>query len=501
MKLLVVDDEPIVRYGIRTSVAWEKYGVEWVGEAENGRTALQKAAQLQPDIVLCDIRMPEMDGIALIHALRGVLPAARVILLTGYADQEYLMEAIRCNVSDYLLKPAGMEQLLATVLRVKGEIETEREKMSRLQRRDELFNSNLSLLRNHLVTSLLAGSPDRRQLDASLTELGFSLDGPWYAVALLTGVGEGEWEPLRAFDQALKAFAPLTALDHGRNAAVALLNLPNGDPRAALAAAGTDCAAFAGRGRTLIVSDAAAGLAELPACYDGALALLDRREWYPEERVLFVEHRLFADAEPADFNALREQLLLAVHDGKTDDAARLAGRLFDSLASTTPPFRLFTDRLNQIWQAVGLAYGVPGEDAALLAGTPGALRERFVEVCGGPIDPVLRYSGGLVGRALRFMEKHYTEDLSLEYVAERLFISPTYLSRLLKEKTQVGFSGWLNDFRIRKAKKLLMDSEKKHYEIAEQTGYHSYKVFCEHFQQIAGMTAREYRDLYRKQGK
>lgn len=110
-------------------------------------------------------------------------------------------------------------------------------------------------------------------------------------------------------------------------------------------------------------------------------------------------------------------------------------------------------------------------------------REELVgRVCQRQMEPH-QQSSGHEGRALRYIEQHYTEELSLERVAQALFLSPTYLSRILNEKTQRGFIGWLRYYRIERAKQLLQTTAQKNYEIAESVGYHTYKVFSEQFKE------------------
>ena len=83
--------------------------------------------------------------------------------------------------------------------------------------------------------------------------------------------------------------------------------------------------------------------------------------------------------------------------------------------------------------------------------------------------------------------------------ATELCISPSYLSKILNEKTEYGFGGWLHYFRIEAARELLATTDMKHYEIAEKVGYHSYKKFAEHFMELEGKSAKEYRRQYRKE--
>lgn len=104
-KLLVVDDEQTVRHGLRHYMNWEKYGIEFSGEADDGDTALEAVGQLMPDIVLTDVRMPHMDGIALSQEIRSRYPHIKIVFVSGHDDSEYMKSAMKVSAVDYIFKP------------------------------------------------------------------------------------------------------------------------------------------------------------------------------------------------------------------------------------------------------------------------------------------------------------------------------------------------------------------------------------------------------------
>lgn len=115
LKALIVDDEKKIVRHLKSVIAWESYGIEQVEEAFNGAEALDKAQAFKPDVILCDIRMPVMDGLAFLARLREVDQDVSVILLTAYQDFEYARSAIRNQVADYILKPIDYEYLSETI--------------------------------------------------------------------------------------------------------------------------------------------------------------------------------------------------------------------------------------------------------------------------------------------------------------------------------------------------------------------------------------------------
>ncbi len=120
IRVLLADDHRMLREGLRRSLTEE--GFDIVGEAENGEQAVQMAADLQPDVVLMDVSMPEMDGVEATRSIRGTDTSTRVIMLTMHADKEVLAEAIRAGASGYLVKDCSTDEVAEAVrMAVKGD--------------------------------------------------------------------------------------------------------------------------------------------------------------------------------------------------------------------------------------------------------------------------------------------------------------------------------------------------------------------------------------------
>jgi len=117
-KLILVDDEEEVRKGILQKINWKELGFEIVGEAENGREALEMAEKVTPDVVITDIKMPFMDGIKLTGLIGEKFPSTKVIILTGFDQFEYAQEAVKLNVIEYVLKPISSKELIDVLKRV-----------------------------------------------------------------------------------------------------------------------------------------------------------------------------------------------------------------------------------------------------------------------------------------------------------------------------------------------------------------------------------------------
>ena len=118
-KILLVDDEEEIRTSIIKKIDWEKNGFTVIGDAENGKDALEKSEQLEPDVVLTDIRMPYMDGLELAAELRRLHPSIKVVIFSGYDDFEYAKQAIQLNIIEYILKPVNARELTDILVKIK----------------------------------------------------------------------------------------------------------------------------------------------------------------------------------------------------------------------------------------------------------------------------------------------------------------------------------------------------------------------------------------------
>ena len=122
-RVIIVDDEPVIRRGLRETIEWDALGLEVAGEAADGKEALKLIREIRPEILITDIRMPEMDGIELIREIKKLDLNIKITILSGYSDYDYLKAAIRLGVDNYLLKPIDNDELIANLTNAVNEIE------------------------------------------------------------------------------------------------------------------------------------------------------------------------------------------------------------------------------------------------------------------------------------------------------------------------------------------------------------------------------------------
>jgi two-component system, response regulator YesN len=115
IKVLIVDDEYFAREGMKKTIPWQNYGCIVCGEAQDGLEGIELAKELEPDMIVTDISMPEMNGIEMAKAIRTILPKCKFIIITGYDEFQYAKAAVKLNAVDYILKPIDEEEFLAAI--------------------------------------------------------------------------------------------------------------------------------------------------------------------------------------------------------------------------------------------------------------------------------------------------------------------------------------------------------------------------------------------------
>ena len=197
MKVFLVDDEIVVREGIRESFPWEDTPYVLVGEAPDGEMALPMIRDTNPDIVITDIRMPFMDGIELCRIMRAQMPWIGVVVLSGYDEFEYARQCIQLGVREYLLKPINSEALKGALDKVSAQLEAERNTFEHAASLRARMESGGKLVKEKLVGSLFnneAAEEDAPEVLRQLSAMGGAVPAPFYTVidAAFTPISEGQ---------------------------------------------------------------------------------------------------------------------------------------------------------------------------------------------------------------------------------------------------------------------------------------------------------------------
>ena len=154
-KVLIIDDEPIIRKGLRNIINWKNYGCEVCGEAADGIEGVGMIGRLLPDIIITDIRMPEADGLTMLRDIKDKVPDSKIIILTGYRDFDYVHEALKIGAFEFLLKPSKIEELTSVISRAVKELKFKKERAEEFEKLNLMFRQNISVLREKLLYDVI----------------------------------------------------------------------------------------------------------------------------------------------------------------------------------------------------------------------------------------------------------------------------------------------------------------------------------------------------------
>ena len=179
-KVIIVEDDRIIRNSLSTSSAWNKRGFRVAGEAANGEQAIEIIENEQPHIVISDINMPFMNGLEMTKLIKEKSPETRVIFLTGYEEFQYAQTAVKLKAFDFVLKPIGIEQLIEKA-------EEAIEDWKKDNDRSEIIAESLPLLQQKFLGKLLQQKtlPKNIDMELELSKLGIYLEGPFFSVILI----------------------------------------------------------------------------------------------------------------------------------------------------------------------------------------------------------------------------------------------------------------------------------------------------------------------------
>lgn len=536
IKLLLVDDEAIIRRGIRSSIEWDQYGIEIAGEAANGAEALERARLLKPHIVLTDIRMPLLDGLDLSKQLKQELPDSRIIILSGYEDFAYAKEALSLGVHEYLLKPVGAEELIAALCRVREEIEQdEAAKRSRISL-DLMLNENYPLIKADFINRVLKGSISNSALFHEKAEqLKLKLSGDRYAVmaigiddfAMMTMDLPGAKQELLRFSvmniaeelllSRTSGLVCYSEFDH-------LIGIISGN-RLTPDFIENVCKEIQLGVKTYLKLSVSIGIGSvsdsptsLGASYAEAYFALRLKLYRGKDSLIhYRQSDAASGSQPVLYPSDEEKAI--VNCLKTLDAKGLqtaVDHIFDRFSTTqadAPKVKGICGRLIlisasgieemgiDVSRIIGPDFNPYQEMEKLdtlkdLHGWMSGLFRRLIELV--QENRNLKFKG-IISTALRYIEENFEKEMNLASVAAAVFVTPNYLSRIFKEEMGVNFVEWLNRYRIEKAKTLLMQPGAKTYSVAEKVGYRDYKYFSQMFKRFVGCSPKEFKEMKAQQ--
>lgn len=536
--ILIVDDEPITRNGLKTSIDWDSLGLNILGMMEDAESALPEIGIKKPEILLTDVRMPGMDGLELAQKAKAILPDLKTIFISGYDDVNYIRSALKMGAYDYILKPIDLSELTACLGRVIDRLDSEWMTKTNLNQLEREAARSKPLMKQRLLHMLIQGGSSEEQIRNSFDYFGFNKANKACCVIVLSP-DEGEVESCQGFqnnwpllelairnisEEIISEYTQcFIAEDSGSKQHVALLSADD-----AHSLNETQLYEIAAKVSRLIkqhiqlnlsvgIGKAVESPLEVEASYLSAVQALAHRLYLGSGKILFYPE----DSEKEDAHEQKHSKAAASDKAemqallKSGDEKAINNWLtgyFERLAATQNTDVSFYR--GQISQIIFEAYMVLHEQ---LAGTEEsdlshqkildmlyetkslAQMKKLIEGYCVDVNNLIKLKDdddtkGLITQVKQAIQDQYNENITINDLAKDVYLSPTYLCMLFRQEVGMTINNYHTKVRMDKAKELLGDYSNKLYDICYAVGYSNPSYFSRQFKKYTGMLPSDYRN-------
>ncbi len=544
-KVLIVDDDNLTRMNLKMMIDWTHYGYDICGEAVNGQNGIELIESLHPDIVLTDMKMPVMDGVALIEWIDTNRPMIQVIALSGYDDFNYVKDSMKLGAIDYIIKHKLEPELLLSVLEVASN--------RIIKRREDLreknhFENQLQLAQGHLrqqfLRALLYGEIlDTAEMGQNIGRLHLNLE-PYNLVVIVLEIDDYYFLVEKASEQEVKkriidVFVEIVQQILNESKQAYVVHLEQGKFAIIMSLGKSYSKLYVYNQMYQIIERIRMSMKRylnLTACF-GVSPVCPKLEkinlYYQNAERLLNEKfykgkdQLFMDVPQKimknDFVTLTSQqetdILISF---KTYDEEKLMKALDEIFAE------VMKQRLNH--NATHMIVAELINIASRVANQAGIKMDQIFHANDVPYSKMQKYDTIVdvknwiseihyqllmllkqnmyethpysenTKKALDYIHKNYHIDMSLEDMASYINVSSSYLSRIFKEECKVSYSRYLNQLRVNKAKLLIEKGDVRIKDIVGQVGFQNYNYFFKVFKELVNMTPLEYEEIVKSRG-
>ncbi len=534
LKVFLVEDEVVVREGIKNNIAWSEHGFIFCGEASDGELAFNQIHQKKPDIIITDIKMPFMNGLELSRLVKRENPEVKIIILSGHGEFDYAKEAINIGIEEYLLKPISAEELLKAVKKVSQKIIAERaEKENLMKFRKEMQENEVQGKRNFFHEMLYSSLSLSDILDKGRL-LGINLYASYYNIILfkvtnknhrdeyfsktLVSLSEElaayfEGNDILWFDRSLEGYAMILKADsieelkRQQDSYIAQLEQLIRKYGKLDYFGGIGCRvnrlselylSFEEASRAFAYRFIASQSQFLEAEKMNGLKHQEENPWADMVNTRHLDkeaaEKFLRNGELGEVNYFVEEYLGSY--GKTAkkslmfrqyilmDMYFIAVKFMEKLGKDN------CSRQEELFQ-------VPQQMNCIVADydkTIACIKELFTHAITCRNEAATRKFSNIVEETKEYIHNNYqAEELSLNSAASYVNISPSYLSSVFSQETGQTFVKYLTDLRMNKAKELLVCTNKRSSEIGIEVGYKDPHYFSYLFKKTQGCTPLQFR--------
>ena len=516
VKAVVVDDEKMIRQGIRDALPWEALGVGEVFTAASGREALEVLEQHQPEIMITDINMAEMTGLELIEQAKQIVECLRIIVLTGFDDFEYARQCLRMHVEDFFLKPIDEDVLKNAIQKQVGVLnQLSRDKKNQLTLRRTQGTAEQTYLERTL-RNLVHGRAESGELDRLCSDYHLNPGQPVQVAILVPALYMDSAENKDNF-VALSVKNICIGLIDARDSGITFMDddgkiiiafFDNGQANAVVEQIEELNNILRDEFKMnprVVLGSVVEGFQALPISYNDAVYLME----HETEEILEIVRSGGAHSREDLFQEIFAEIKSAMcrNIGNSDYLLRA----YDAFGMATQSYNLTPANVRRccfdLASSVYFTYisesgKEPDEKLdALLRTLAHTDREEACEVTHTFLSQLVGMEEAnvheIVTKSKRYIDEHLPEDLSVSSIAAGLYITPNYFSRLFKHVTGEGCNEYIVRKRIDLARSLLETTNIKTGKIAMAVGYRDTNYFSLAFKKHTGMSPTKYREKIR----
>ncbi len=509
-KILVADDEDIIRQGIKFLCDYESLGFTISGEASNGDMAYKQILEINPDVILMDIRMPGMTGLEVIEKLNEMDFQGKFIIISSFTDFSYAQQAIRLGVQNYITKPIDEDELTEVLRTIKAQLDTERQL-------DNTHAHYRSKAHEAIIKDILLGNVNRD--DINLDELHMNADS--YQVVIYEKYSYDTSDA--AYD-----FAELLRVTNSDNNSFDRITIDNSE---VLLLKGTFAIGkfndflerYLRENRPqknspldslfITYGSQVSSLEYIPISYQEAGSLLRRRFFCDQDQhtIGFMDLPAFADNTSVIsdelLNEYTKKLLDYIQSFNRNMVAETLGSLQSRLynaSDSIESIKLFlTDLFLQIKEQIKHLYPNSEIPFASNSSIISVIEEKFflyeiILFFTEQFEIIMSFIGSssrdsVLDDILHYINHNYTKNITLENIAPLFGYNSSYLGKIFSKKVGENFNSYVDHIRIEHSKELLLNDNLKVYAIAEKVGYRSVDYFHIKFKKYVGQSPAEYR--------
>lgn len=495
MKILIVDDEKIERNGIKFLLSNREEELE-IYEAANGREALEQLKRNHMDILFTDIKMPFMTGTELVEKARGLQPDIEMVIFSGYGEFEYAKQALKFGVEDYVLKPVDPMEFHGTFDKLIEKIQEREETRQESQETQEDLESYF------LGKYLYQGSPEL------LSKISERVDTKEWAKVNTMFLIESDDNFFEEQEEAVEG-----KLQAEIKQKMSFLNV---GPERELCLLKSECdipvfaehlcevmRQFFGDKFYIAASSRLKSLEDMPGAFRELDNLMENKFYRKKTRVFLPQEK---SGEVSAEQFMNDSIGYMMEDIHLNDMIHLEEH-FQNLKKSAEGFQkysqiytkfLFSNLVKELYsqqhiegrsleESIQKIYELQSMDEVLKA------IEEMIERFEQRMSDSKENARDEVERAKSYIYVHYSEDISVEILAEQVYLSPGYFSYIFKKETGQNLSRFVKEYRIEQAKKRLAETNMKIVQICQETGFSNVSYFIKSFREYYGCTPEQFR--------